>query len=68
MKASERVDKIADMVMDKAASEQETASAYKGNEIMSISCLGSARALLAMAKVLRQTAVEIKAEEAGYGN
>ena len=63
MKASERVTAIANRMMERSGDEQNASVEYKGNEIMATACLGSSRALLAMAKILRVTAAQLRIEE-----
>lgn len=63
MKASERVTGIADRLMNEAEVQVLQAGPPETNEMLRIMYLGSSKALLTMAQVLRVTAAELRAEE-----
>ena len=65
MKTSERVTGIADRLMDEAEVQNTQAGQQQANEVQRIAYLASSKALLTMAHILRVTAAELKAEEAG---
>jgi hypothetical protein len=60
MKASERVTGIANRLMDEAELQAGNPHSHEGQRIMN---LASSKALLTMARILRVTAAELKAEE-----
>jgi hypothetical protein len=55
--------------MDEAEKEGDAVASYvkKHDNVIATAALGSQRALLAMAKILRETAASLRAKEAGHG-
>jgi hypothetical protein len=67
MKPSERVTGIADRLMTEAEVQTLQAGDTRDSDVQRTMNLASSKALLTMARVLRVTAAELRADEAGEG-
>jgi hypothetical protein len=67
MQPSERVTGIADRLMDEAEVQNAHARDATDGDVHRMMNLASSKALLTMAQVLRVTAAELRADEAGNG-
>jgi hypothetical protein len=67
MQPSERVTGIADRLMNEARVQNLKAGDKLDSDVQRMMNLASSQALLTMAQVLRVTAAELRADEAGNG-